>query len=84
MNTVTDKIRQIVAIVAMVPLSEVTTSATITELGVSSYDRIECVLSLEEAFQVELPQEVLENARTVQDLITAVEAALEKSHAAPI
>ena len=84
MNTVTDKIRQIVAIVAMVPLSEVTTSATITELGVSSYDRIECVLSLEEAFQVELPQEVLENARTVQDLITAVEAALEKSHAAPV
>ena len=82
MNTITDKIRQIVAIVAMVPLSEVTTSATITELGVSSYDRIECVLSLEEAFQVELSQDVLENARTVQDLITAVEATLEKSHAA--
>ena len=84
MNTVTDKIRQIVAIVAMVPLSEVTTSATITELGVSSYDRIECVLSLEEAFQVELSQEVLENARTVQDLITAVETALEKSHSEPV
>lgn len=79
MNTTTEKIRQIVARVAMVPLSEVTDSATINQLGVSSFDRIECVLALEEAFQIELPQEVLENARIVSDLNTAVETALAKS-----
>lgn len=81
MNTITEKVRQVVARVAMVPLNEVTDSATITQLGVSSFDRIECILSLEEAFQIELPQEVLENARTVRDLNTAVEAALTKSNA---
>jgi acyl carrier protein len=81
MNSTTEKVRQVVARVAMVPLSEVTDSATITQLGVSSFDRIECVLALEEAFQIELPQEVLENARTVSDLNTAVETALVKSEA---
>ena len=81
MNTTIEKVRQVVARVAMVPPSEVTDSVTITQLGISSFDRIECVLALEEAFQIELPQEVLENARIVGDLNTAVEAALEKTHA---
>ncbi len=76
MNTPIEKVNQVIARVAMVPLSEVTESATINQLGVSSFDRIECVLALEEAFQIELPQSVLENARTVADLKTAVETAL--------
>lgn len=76
MNTPIEKVNQVIARVAMVPLSEVTESATINQLGVSSFDRIECVLALEEAFQIELPQSVLENARTVSDLKTAVEIAL--------
>ncbi len=76
MNTPIEKVNQVIARVAMVPISEVTESATINQLGVSSFDRIECVLALEEAFQIELPQAVLENARTVADLKTAVEIAL--------
>lgn len=76
MNPSIEKIKQVIARVAMMPVSEVTESATISHLGISSFDRIECVLALEEAFQIELPQEVLENARTVADLKSAVEAAL--------
>ena len=78
MNTPIEKVNQVIARVAMVPISEVTESATINQLGVSSFDRIECVLALEEAFQIELPQAVLENARTVADLKTAVEIALRQ------
>ena len=76
MKSPIEKIKEVVARVAMVPVSEVTESAAISHLGISSFDRIECVLALEEAFHIELPQEVLENARTVADLTTAVEAAL--------
>jgi acyl carrier protein len=78
MNTPIEKVNQVIARVAMVPISEVTESATINQLGVSSFDRIECVLALEEAFQIELPQAVLENARTVADLKTAVQIALSQ------
>ena len=82
MNTVSETIHQAIARVAMVPVSEVTDDATISQLGVSSFDRIECVLALEEAFQIELPQAVLENARTVRDLKTAVEKELAKTNPA--
>ena len=76
MNSTQEIVKKVIARIAMVPTKEVTEAATISQLGVSSFDRIECVLALEDAFQVELPQEVLENARTVGDLNRAVEAAL--------
>ncbi len=82
MNSPTEKIKQVIARVAMIPVSEVTESATISHLGISSFDRIECVLSLEEAFHVELPQETLERARTVSELVAAVEKALVQTPAA--
>jgi len=78
MNTTSQKIKQVIARVAMVPISEVTESTRISSLGVTSFDQIECVLALEETFQVELPQESLGMARTVADFIATVESVLAK------
>lgn len=76
MNNHMEIVKKIIARVAMIPVAEVRDASTIHDLGVSSFDLIECILALEDAFQVELPREVIENARTVDDLAQAVEAAL--------
>ena len=76
MNSTQEIVKKVIARIAMVPRDEVTEAASISQLGVSSFDRIECVLALEDAFHIELPQEVLENARTVGDLNRAVETVL--------
>ena len=41
---------------------------TLDELGLSSLDRVELLMALEEAFQVTLDEAALENAKTIADL----------------
>lgn len=49
-----------------------TTSSLIEDLGCDSLDLVELAMSLEEEFDVEVPDERLEQIRTVQDAINAV------------
>jgi acyl carrier protein len=60
----------------MVDPSRVRPEASLTEMGVDSLAQIECVFSLEEAFQIEIAEEELWKLRTVQDVIDAVNQAL--------
>ncbi|HEY6557832.1 MAG TPA: acyl carrier protein, partial [Polyangiaceae bacterium] len=46
--------------------------ATFAELGADSMHRVELVLAFEEAFNIEIPGEDMENIRTVQDAITYI------------
>ncbi|MCF0253737.1 MAG: acyl carrier protein [Duodenibacillus sp.] len=41
----------------------------IEDLGADSLDTVELVMSLEDAFQIEVPDEQQENLRTVQDVL---------------
>ncbi|HMJ13597.1 MAG TPA: acyl carrier protein [Polyangiaceae bacterium] len=52
--------------------SEIQTNATFAELGADSMHRVELVLAFEEAFNIEIPGEDMENIRTVQDAITYI------------
>lgn len=76
MKTIEQRITEILSRVAMVPESRVTPDAELAALGMQSLDQIECVLSVEETFQVELPQADLWRIRTVQDVIDAVRGAM--------
>jgi acyl carrier protein len=74
------KIQAIVAEQLGVESKEVTTEANILDdLGADSLDVVELVMSLEEAFDIEVPDEDVEEMRTVGDVqryvITAVGAA---------
>lgn len=76
MNDVEARIVAVVSRAAMVPAAALEPGKTLADLGVRSLEQIECVLALEDEFEVEVPEAQLRRARTVQDLIDLVKTAL--------
>lgn len=69
-----EKVKQIIAEQLGVDEAEVTSSASfIDDLGADSLDTVELVMALEEAFDVEIPDEDAEKIRTVQDAIDYID-----------
>ena len=65
-----EKVKQIVSEQLGVDEAEVTPSASfVDDLGADSLDQVELVMALEEAFDLEIPDEDAEKIRTVQDAI---------------
>jgi len=63
------KVRNILAEQLGVDLSEVTPDARILDdLGADSLDVVEMVMSIEEAFDIEVPDQDVEDLRTVADV----------------
>jgi acyl carrier protein len=63
------KVRNILAEQLGVDLGEVTPDARILDdLGADSLDVVEMVMSIEEAFDIEVPDEDVEELRTVADV----------------
>jgi acyl carrier protein len=74
-----EEIAKVVARAAMIDASTLRPETTLSGLGIDSLARIECVLSLEEIFQVELNEADFWKLRTLQDVIDAVNQALSQS-----
>jgi len=73
-TAVEDKVKQIIVEQLGVDEGEVTSSASfVDDLGADSLDRVELVMALEEAFDLEIPDEEAEKIRTVQDAIDYIE-----------
>jgi len=65
-----EKVKQIIVEQLGVDEAEVTSSASfVDDLGADSLDTVELVMALEEAFDIEIPDEDAEKIRTVQDAI---------------
>jgi len=58
--------------------SVITLSSSLEELGVSSLEAITIVYDMEEAFDVEVPDDSLEGLRTVQDIVNGISLIVEK------
>ena len=69
------KVIRVVSRVAMVPEKEVTPETELSALEMDSLDQIECALSIEEEFQVEMETPELWRFRTVADVVAAVQRA---------
>jgi acyl carrier protein len=68
-DSLEQKVRAIVAEQLGVELSEVRPDASILDdLGADSLDVVEMVMSLEESFDIEVPDEDIEGLRTVADV----------------
>lgn len=76
MKNAQEKIAKIIGKAAMIDPSKVRPEAKLDELGIDSLERIECVLSIEDTFQVELREADLWKLRTVQDVVDSVQQAL--------
>jgi len=65
----TGRVRMLVADQLGVDLAEVTPDASILDdLGADSLDVVELVMSLEDAFDIEVPDEEVEAMRTIGDI----------------
>ena len=68
--SVQDKVKKIIAEKLGVDISDVVPQASfIDDLGADSLDLVELIMSMEEAFEVEISDEDAEKLRTVQDAI---------------
>jgi acyl carrier protein len=75
-KTVEEGVTNIIRRAVMEDVSQIRPETKLSELGMDSLEQIECVLSLEEAFKIELNEAVLWKLRTVQEVIEAVNQAL--------
>ncbi len=74
-NDLSDRIQSIVAEQLGVDRAEVTKDASILDdLGADSLDVVELVMTLEEAFEIEVPDDAVEEMRTIGDIQRFVES----------
>ena len=69
-----EKLKEIIIDQLDVDESEVTLSADIqSDLGADSLDVVDLIMSLEDEFEMEIPDEAVENIKTVGDIINYIE-----------
>lgn len=74
-----DKIKDIIVEQLDVEEDAVTMEASITEdLSADSLDVVDLVMSIEESFDVEIPDEEVENIKTVGDIVKYIENKVEE------
>lgn len=74
-----EKIKDIIVEQLDVEDDAVTMEASITEdLGADSLDVVDLVMSIEESFDVEIPDEEVENIKTVGDIVKYIENKVEE------
>ncbi|MDE5648459.1 MAG: acyl carrier protein [Oscillospiraceae bacterium] len=70
-----EKVKSIVADQLDVEEEKVTSEASITEdLGADSLDVVDLVMSIEEEFDIEIPDEAVESIKTVGDIVSYIES----------
>lgn len=74
-----DKIKDIIVEQLDVEEDAVTMEASITDdLGADSLDVVDLVMSIEESFDVEIPDEEVENIKTVGDIVKYIQNKVEE------
>lgn len=77
MSEIAAKVKAIIVDKFGVEEQEVTPEANFTtDLGADSLDTVELIVDLEKAFDIQFPQEEVENVKTVGDAIAYIENAI--------
>ena len=73
-----EKLQGIIADVLNVDASDITMETTfVDDLGADSLDVVDLVMSIEEEFDLEFPDEEVENIKTVGDIVKYIESKVE-------
>jgi acyl carrier protein len=79
MASVAEKVKQIIVEQLGVDEAEVTPTASfVDDLGADSLDTVELVMALEEAFELDIPDEDAEKIQTVQHAIDYIQGHTKK------
>jgi acyl carrier protein len=71
---IVEKVKRIIREQLGVEEDQITpTTSFVDDLGADSLDTVELVMAIEEAFDIEIPDNAAEKMRTVQDLIDYIE-----------
>lgn len=68
-----DKIAAIIADQLDMEVEDITTESTFEDLGADSLDVVDVIMTLEDEFDMEIPDEAIENMKTVGELVKYVE-----------
>ena len=69
-----EKVRKIIAEQLDIDADSITYDSSITEdLGADSLDVVDLIMSFEDEFDVEIPDEAVETIRTVSDIVKYIE-----------
>jgi acyl carrier protein len=66
-----DKVREVISRASGVPVNDIKPEAKLSDLDMESLEKLECVMSLEDALRVEIKEDDLWRLKTVQDVIDA-------------
>ncbi|MGH9469565.1 MAG: acyl carrier protein [Terriglobia bacterium] len=80
MASIEEKVKQLIVEQLGVDEAEVTPAANfIDDLGADSLDIVELVMTFEESFEIEIPDEDAEKIRTVKDSVDYIQAHVKSS-----
>ena len=68
-----DKIAAIIADQLDMEESDITSESTFEDLGADSLDVVDVIMTLEDEFDIEIPDEAIEGMKTVGELVKYVE-----------
>ncbi|MEG1256293.1 acyl carrier protein [Clostridium sp.] len=75
---VLERVKQVIAKQLSLEVEELSVTASFTDdLGIDSLEIFEIVMSLEEEFDIEIPNEDIENIKTVQDISNYIETKVQ-------
>jgi acyl carrier protein len=78
-----DRVSRVMAQQFHVPSDKITESATLDDLGATSLDRVEVVMSLEDEFKIDISDDEAWNLQTVGDVLACITANVSKLKARP-
>ncbi|HBA93999.1 MAG TPA: acyl carrier protein [Ruminococcaceae bacterium] len=73
-----DEVRAILAEQLDIDAENIELSSNLqTDLGADSLDAIDIVMSIEDAYSIEVPDSLIENMKTVDDIVSFIESKTE-------
>lgn len=73
-TTIEQRVIRCISVSTGIPVSEITADSRLeSDLGLDSLDRVSVVMDVEDEFDVELPDEALENVATVRELVALLD-----------
>ena len=69
-----EKLKEIIVDQLGVDVDSITADTALEDLGADSLDVVDLLMSIEDEFEVEIPDEEIENIKTLGELVSYIEA----------